>query len=259
MNNMQYNPFHSSFEQAKEFDKYSNLILWISTSIIIASFVLKSIFADLQNISDIVSNINCFFIISYAICCFIAEYIFYNASIQRRTDFVDNSFGTSLAEERSKDYYTNEFIATGIYKMAVNGFENSLFTFHIAKSMIRPLWLKNILFAILVILFSIFGFNNALVLLIQLTLPIFLLQQAIKHTLFVNRINRVYENYRRLFNDLKGQNDSKQKRPEIFLNVIDYETTLTYGSILLNTKIYNRMNPKLSEKWEELKKEYEIK
>ena len=122
--------------------------------------------------------------------------------------------------------------------MAVNGFENSLFTYYISKSMLKSKWLKNIIFAFLILLFAIFGFNSAFVLLIQLSLPLLLLQQAIKHTLFVSRISRVYENYRRLFNDLKQNSDSKNKRPEIILTVLDYETTLTYGSILLDTKNY---------------------
>ena len=93
---------------------------------------------------------------------------------------------------------------------------------------------------------------------IQLTLPILLLQQAIKHTLFVYRIKRVYENYRRLFNDLRNESDSKLKRPEILLNVLDYETTLTYGAILLDSDIYNKLNSDLSAKWNNMKTEYKI-
>ncbi len=110
----------------------------------------------------------------------------------------------------------------------------------------------------MILLFAILGYNNAFILLIQLTLPILLLQQAIKHTLFVYRIKRVYENYRRLFNDLKDESDSKRKRPEIILNVLDYETTLTYGSILLDSKIYDKLNPSLSLKWNQMKSDYKI-
>jgi len=254
----QYNPYKGSFEQSKSFSKYAEITLWISTILLVIAFVLKEVNVNWSNISEVITNINCFFIVAFAILSFISETVFYQASIQRREDFIDNSFETTLAENRSQEYYTNDNIASGIYKMAVNGFENSLFTYNIAKKMTTRLWLKNILFAVSILIFSIFGYSSAFTLMIQLTLPILLLQQSIKHTLFVYRIKRVFENNRRLFNDLKNLNDSKHKRPEIILNVLDYETTLTYGAILLDSKIYNEMNPSLSVTWDELKKEYNI-
>ncbi|MGE4346045.1 MAG: hypothetical protein AB7D46_01390, partial [Flavobacteriaceae bacterium] len=186
----QYNPYKGSFEQSKSFSKYAEITLWISTILLIAAFTIKSVNANWSAMSELISNINCFFIIAYAVLMFISENIFYQASLQRREDFIDNSFNVTIAEDRSYEYYTNENITSGIYKMAVNGFENSLFSYHIANKMTMKLWLKNIIFALLILTFAIFGFNNAFILLIQLTLPILLLQQAVKHTLFVYRIKR---------------------------------------------------------------------
>jgi len=254
----QYNPYRGLFEDSKSFDKYSEIILWLSTILLVIAFALKEININWVYLSDIITNINCFFIVAFAVISFISEIIFYEASIQRREDFIDNAFESALAENRSQGYYTNDNIASGIYKMAVNGFENSLFTYNIAKKMTAVLWLKSILFAVLILTFSIIGYSSAFTLLIQLTLPILLLQQAIKHTLFVYRIKRVFENNRRLFNDLKNLGDSKQKKPEIILNVLEYETTITYGAILLDSKIYNKMNPSLSITWDELKQKYNI-
>lgn len=254
----QFNPYKGSFEQSKSFSKYAEISLWISTILLMVAYALKTINPDWINISELITNINCFFIVAFAILSFISEMIFYQASIQRREDFIDNSFETTIAENRSTEYYTNENIASGVYKMAVNGFENSLFTYNIANKMTALLWVKNIVFAILILSFAVFGYNGAFILLIQLTLPILLLQQAIKHTLFVYRMKRVFENYRRLFNDLKNINDSEVKSPEIILNVLDYETTLTNGSILLSSKLYDKLNPTLSTRWIELKHEYNI-
>jgi len=254
----QYNPYKASFDKSKDFRKYAEIALWISTVVLFVAFSIKLCYSNLISISDLIYKINCFFIISYATLSFISENIFYQASKQRREDFIDNSFNTRIAEDRSNDYYTNANIEYGIYKMAVNSFENSLFTYHIANKMMIKLWIKNIVFAILILVFAIFGYNNAFILLIHLSLPILLLQQAIKHTLFVYRIKRVHENYRRLFNDLKNNVDTKYKRPEILLNVLDYETTITYGSVLLDSEIYERMNSSLSKKWIELKQDYKI-
>lgn len=248
-----------SFEQAKLLKKCVNWILIISTVLLAVSFSIETYAKEYANISTFITNVNCFFIISFAILSFVIEIIYFHSSSQRREDYIDNSFDSKLAEERSKNYYTNEKITAGIYKMAVNGFENSLFTYNISKCMTRNIWFKNLIFGILVLFFAVFGFKNEFTLLIQLTLPILLLQEALRHTLFVFRIKKVFENYRKLFNDLKNVEYSENKNPEIVLNVLEYETTLTYGSILLNTTIYNRLNPILSQKWIQLKDEYNIK
>lgn len=254
-----YTPYKDSFEKAKLVSKYANVVLWISTGMLVASFIIKTFYINLVCVSDIISNINCLFLIFYGVLNILREIFFYQASIQRRNDFIDNSFDTSLGESRSVDYYTNGNIATGIYKMGVNSFENSFFTYNIGKRMILGIWLKNVIFVILILVFAIFGFKNAFILFIQLTLPISLFQQSIKHTLFVFRISRVFENYRKMFNDLKNKEDSKSKRAEIISNVLDYETTLTYWAIILDSKLYEKLNTELSAKWIELKNEYNIK
>ena len=252
------NPFRASFDEAKKYSKYSNFVLSVSTILLGMGFGIKILDEDLSHISDFISSINSLFIIAFIVLSFLEENSFYNASIDRRSDFVDNSFKSSLSEHRSDGYYSNESIVSGIYKMAVNGFENSFFTYNISKEITKSKWIKNSFFIIVVLIFAVFGFSGAFVLLLQLTLPILLLQQAIRHTLLVIRINRVYENYRRLFNDLKDLGESKYKQPEIILNVLDYETILTFGAILLDSKIFDKLNPSLSGKWEVMKKEYKI-
>ena len=192
-------PYSKSFESAKLFSKYANVILWFSAAILIIAYLIQSINKDWKQISDTINSINCLLIITYAILEFITNYTFYEASIQKRADFVDNSFNTLYSEDNTIEYYSNDNINTGIYKMAVNGFENSLFTYNISKRMLKPLWIKNVVIALLFILLAIVGYNNAFVMFLQLSLPLLLLKQAIKQTLFVSRINKVYENYRRLF------------------------------------------------------------
>ncbi len=251
-------PFKNSFDNAKTYDKYANNVLYISTIIIIIAFILQVANENWKYISEILNSINCFFIVAFAVLEFITKSIFAEASSQKRYDYIDNSFETSFSEENSENYYSNDNIEKGIYKMAVNGFENSYFTYNIAKKMIKSLWIKNTLIAIIFIFLAIMGFNSAFVMILQLSLPLILLNQAIKHTVFVNRINKIYENYRRLFQDLKSNTNRELKNPEILINVIEYESTLSWGSILLDTTIYNELNDELSEKWEEMKLNYQI-
>jgi hypothetical protein len=253
------NPYKNTFELAKKINNYSLIFLYLSAIIIFLDFLIKSYFNQYLQICDVLIKVNCFIIIIYAVLSFLSEYVFFNASSQRRIDFIDNSFETSYSDTKSSNYYTNDNIRSGIYKMAVNGFENSLFTYHIAKKMVLPLCIKNSLFIILFLSFAVFGFNNGFILLIQLTLPILLFQQAIRHTLFVHRIKHVYLDYKKLFNNMKGDIDYSSKIPEIIINVFEYETTLTFGAMQLNSKIYNELNPILSQKWMDIKSDLGIK
>ncbi len=252
-------PFGNKFDNAKLYDKYANYVLWLSTLLIIIAFLLKVFYPDLSYISNIINKVNCLFIVAYAVLNFITDYIFYKASYHKRLDFIDNSFNTSYSEENSSEYYSNDNIENGIYKLAVNSFENSLFTYSISKKMLIKIWIKNTLIALVFLILAIFGYENTFVLLLQLTLPILLLSKAIKLTIFVNRINQVYENYRKLFQNLKNNSDNELANPEILINVIEYESTLSWGSVLLDSKIYYSLNDELSKVWEEIKIKYEIK
>ena len=254
----QYIPFRASFDQAKSFAKYADFTLYISTFFIIIDFTIKSYFPDYKQFGDFLISINCFFIIGYSILSFLKNYTFFDASSFRRFDFVDNSFETGFGEKRSKEYYTNENVGKGIYKMAVNSFENCLFSYNISKKMTLTLWIKNIIFAIVILGFAVFGFNNILIILIQLTLPLLLLHDAIKLQVFVYRIKRTFENFRRLFNDLSQGRNISEKEPEIILNVLDYETAIVSGGVLLDSTIYDELNPSLSREWNNIKKDYRI-
>lgn len=256
---IQLNPFKETFDKAKNFNKHANFSLITSTVLFVAEFLIKQFFEDTASILVIITTLNCLFIIIYAVLIFLAEFFHYNASLHRRYDFIDNSFGSANAETRSSNYYTNEDIAHGIYKMAVNGFENVLFTYKISKEMLWPLWIKTALLVLIVIAVALSDLNNILVLLIQISLPIILIQQAIKHTLFVSRINRVFEKYRCLFSNMKDAMNLEYLKTETIASVLDYETALTYGAILLDSKIYNKLNPSLSEEWNKIKIEYNIK
>ena len=252
-------PFKNTFDNAKLYDNFANYALWISTILIIIAFLLKLVYPDLSYISNIINKVNCLFIVAYAVLNFITDYIFYKASYHKRLDFIDNSFNTLYSEENSSEYYSNDDIENGIYKLAVNSFENSLFTYNISKKMLIKVWIKNTLIALTFLILAIFGYENAFVLLLQLTLPILLLSKAIKLTIFVNRVNRIYENYRKLFQNLKTNRTNTLTTPEILINVIEYESTLSWGGILLDSNIYNSMNDKLSKIWNGIKDKYKIK
>ena len=251
-------PFSSDFVNAKKINKYSKILLCVSAFLLITNFILTKVPTPPFGIIHWIKIANYLSITLFAISGVIVNYIHFKAESFRRDDFIDNSFGSILAEERSKNYYTNDELPKGLYKMGVNSFESCFFSYNIIKKSLPILWFKVGIFSVLFIFFAISGFDGIAFLIIQLAIPAILIQQAVKYTLFHSRLNKVFEKYRTLFNNLKGKNDKEQCNTEIIKNILEYETTISWGNILLNEKTYKRMNPSLSIKWEELKKEYSI-
>lgn len=58
------------------------------------------------------------------------------AANERRKGFIDNSLGTKLLEKPVLNYYDNDSIEKGPYKMLVNCYENCFFTYNIIKVML---------------------------------------------------------------------------------------------------------------------------
>lgn len=251
-------PFKVSFDQIKKIDRLASTILYLSTMLIIISLAIDIISIDYRYYINCLSKINCLFIILYFTLGILSKCMFYEASIRRRFDFIDDSFNSSFSENRSVKYYTNTQLLPGVYKLAVNCFESALFTYHISNKMIFKIWCKNIIMIILFLVFAIWGYNTLLIALFHLSLPFVLLEQAIEHSVFVSRMKKINHDFRKLFNDIKRMSNIDNKYAEIIANIVNYETTLASTKIQLDENIYTQMNPELSNKWEEMKINYSI-
>jgi hypothetical protein len=202
--------------------------------------------------------VNCLTIVLFSIVEFVVDYILFGAEKHRREDLVDNSFASLIAENRTDGYYTNDNLESGLYKMGVNNFESCFFSYNIAKKELPLLWIKSVCLAIVFIFIAVCGYDEWLIFIIQLSIPVVLLQQAIKHTLFVSRLHSVLSRYRSLFNSLKN-NRNKNCNSEIIRDILEYEAILSWGNILLDDKTYNKMNASLSDEWQGIKEQYSIK
>ena len=61
------------------------------------------------------------------------------AANERRKGFIDNSLGTKLLEKPVLNYYDNDSIEKGPYKMLVNCYENCFFTYNIINTTLKNL------------------------------------------------------------------------------------------------------------------------
>jgi len=254
---MKFVPHQVSFDQVKKWRKFNDYNLIATTLIVIAIVILDKQPSPNVAIIDGLNAVNSLLIAFYIVCEMAISYFLFRAESKRRLDFIDNSFDTNLSGKRSEEYYTNSNLSPGLYKMAVNCFENVFFSYHISKRMVPVLLLKNLVIICVFIIAASLGEKQIVVLIFQLSLPVILFQQLIKIWVYNINTENVLNEFQSLFDDLKNETHEK-KSAKILRNIIYYESNISWGSVLLSSSIFNKLNPALSIDWETLKQEYNI-
>lgn len=252
-------PFKDNYDLVKLLSKFSNIVLYISTFILIIAFIIINFASQYSSFSKFLIKANCILVIIYIALSIILDYLLFIARKKKRLDLIDNAFGTSMTTEQSYGYFTNEHVKPGIYKLAVNSFENTHFSLNIGKAMLLKTILLNTFILLLFLISAIYGLNNLVVFIIQLSLATIMLKGIVKLILYVSFLENVYLKYCSLFDDLKDLESNKIiKIPAMISNILEYESILSWANILLSEGKYNELNVKLSLKWEEIKKKYKI-
>ena len=231
-------------------------ILIISTFISILLIIINNFSLNLHPyISITLSTILAFFAVTYFIIEIIQNHIYHRAELQRKNDFIDNSLNTKLADANSQGYFTNEEINNGIYKLGVNCFENSFFTKSITSKMLSKQMTYTIVIWLVIWLVIFSAPNGVFVEVLLLTLPFSVLNETHKLYRLNRNVESVFLNFKKIFSSTK-----KLKREFLIIdNVISYEKSLSYGSIPLDSSLFNEMNDELSIEWNEMKKNHKIK
>jgi hypothetical protein len=252
-------PFKGLYDKAKLINRYSIIVLYISTFLTLIIYFLKNCTENLEGFIDLAIKVNCILAVGYIISNLFKDYILFIGRRKKRLDLIDNSFSTTISSDQSIGYFSNDSIKPGLYKLAINSFENTFFSLNIGKSMLfKTIVINSLIF--LVFLFSaIFGLNNIVVLILQISLPAIMLKDIIKLVLFLGFLEITYSKYCSLFNDIKDKKENiPDKYPEMLSNILEYESILSWANILLSEKKYNELNSILSTKWEEIKIKYKI-
>ena len=205
---------------------------------------------------DFLLVLSILFIIFFTILSIINDYILFPSSEnKRRTKYLDASFDSNLSLENIDPNFYNPELTSGIYKLAVNGFENCFFTYNIGKSMIpKKIFVNSILFMFFII-FAYFGFKNFIsyfFVFLQLFLSGLFLNDLVRFLIYHQRNYQYFNKYNLLFNRI-GSDLNLGVIPEILKHILDYECNLNWGMISLDSKIYNREVEKLNNQWEETK------
>lgn len=257
--NEYYNPLRESFKLAKKLDRISFWLMIISALLTVLNYISNIYFVNHKDLAVDLSTVNTVLIIIYVIVKFAINYIIFQTSIDKRADFIDNSFGTNYSSNKSNQYYTNETIENGILRMGVNGFESCYFTYNLSVKSLQSKWIINIIVTVIIIGLALQGYNSVLSMILQLSLPLYLISDAINNSIFCLRMKSILDSFCRLYNDLLDVSQAQKKEPEIILVILNYETTLSTFNLLISEDVYIKYNPELSSKWDGLKQQYNLK
>lgn len=250
-------PYSISYETVESLNKLADIMLYASTALSIAISLL-GYFQLLLSLKTTLIGINILFICTYVFLNNRANYIFTKAEMKRRLDWLDHSFGTNFSGKRSQGYFTNEQLSPGLYKLAVNCFENGYHTQFIISKMLGAIIIQTIIVVLIFISSAYIGNREIIRLFFELSLPAILIQKLIKAVYFSSRINEVQDRFKNLFNDLM-KFGFENKTAEALRDILEYETALAWASTPLKSKVFRKYQDRLAQEWEQLKKEYQIR
>lgn len=206
-----------------------------------------------------ITNIVC--LVSYFALDIIVEYLLFpSAEDTRKADFIDNSWGTKNLVRNSEKYYDNEEIMHGIYKMAVNLFENSYFSYNVSRAMTNRKVVVSVIFGVAIFIIAYYGFGNVpiAVPLLQVVFSTVVLGDLVKHLIYTRRVKNSFEKWQNLFQYPEFKTDPDRFRADVYKNWLYYESTLARAQISLSESLFNAMNQRLTAEWEQLKSKYNI-
>ncbi|TBW91158.1 hypothetical protein MOV58_12295 (plasmid) [Staphylococcus hominis] len=179
----------------------------------------------------------------------------------RKTHLLSNSLDISLNDEKTKNYYNNTS-PPSIYRLGLNVFENSLFSFEVSKKMLHKERCKVIIFlGIFIVLVLIRSTHIEVILfLVQFLFGTSIINSWLKLESYKSETEKIYNKCRAIY----LSNNEKQKLTKLNLSkildvTIEYEALKARTGVMLSTKIFNKINPRVSEEWEEIKKELKLK
>lgn len=253
---MRFLPYEADYKLLDKCRKYSTIIFCC----VCVFSVLLPVFTNFLN--KLLKIYECTYFIllaAYYVLDIVTEVFIYPATARkRRQGFIDNALGSKFLEKPVENYYTNDNIDTGPYKMLVNCAENCYFTLNIAKAMIAKIVFKNVIFILIFLIMAYIGLSNNMIAIpvFQIFISSLFLTELIYHLNFVSKLNQLFERFKILFEKRLDDNEIFQQAVLMYL---DYETILAYNKSPLSNSLYKKLNNKLSEEWEEIKERYKIR
>lgn len=243
------------FDIIERVDKWANILFLVGAALSIASTLVSEarfpqLFVAIQ-IAFMVSVLSLF-----AIDLTVKLRLSPRASDARAQDFLSNAYGQNLATARTEGYYNND-AQLGMHKVAAQTFENTLFTKSISSHMLKR---QLPLVVIYLLIFSIgLMIRDTPITLWTASAQVLFSEQIIVRFVRLWWLQRRAE---QIHEELRHMYISSSTGTAFDAMAIDaytrYETSKSTAGVTLSSKIYEQLNPSLSDQWTILRTTYAI-
>jgi len=257
----EYTPQFSSFKIISKLTLFNQFLFWSILFLSIFPVVAKDL-CENNNLSNTINILNIISISLFFVIEILSNFILIpNAENIRRDDFIDNSFGSKFSPNNSIGYFDNEEIKKGLYKAAVNLFENCFFTYSLIKSITSKKVISSAIVLLSIIVIAYYGFKEVPfgLTLLRTLFSANLLGLLIKHLILLVRLKVIQDSWITLFHNDDLQTNTQKYQSSIYRYWLQYESLLSKISPGIPEKIYNILNPELTKAWEKMKINYNIK
>lgn len=244
-------PLNREYENLNRLSKFQDLLLAIGLLLAVSILLSEYLVQNNETLLFKLNSSNAIISLIYLSTSLVFSYLFNQVENRRRDDLFDNSLNTNLSDENSINYFTNDDIRQGIYKLGINCFENSFHSKFIISKMLSSMVIKSSIILVLYLCLIFFTSSEIILFAFQLVLPLTLIEQTVKLFFFKNYITDVFNKFLLIFTSV----DTEKIDDHIIANVIKYETTLSWASTLLSSDYFNKYQKKLANDWNRLKKD----
>lgn len=175
------------------------------------------------------------------------------AEEKRRQDLLSNSFSVAITHEQTTGYYHNDQ-TNQLKRLCASLLENSFFSKNVALKMVHGERIKVMIYAIVWIV-ALLNRATDLAFGVVMAQTIFseqIIARWIRLEWLRMRFERVNDGLYRLVQTTTNFNNEKF-RVRVLEAFGDYETSKGYGGITLSARVFERINPSLSEEWAKIR------
>jgi hypothetical protein len=235
------------YKPVSTYESFNSFIFWI--------IVALSLLTPYTN-DDVVTAIFIILVIIYFVLAQLLRFILIpKAEHERRKQLLSNAFGVLLTHNKTNLYYNNSYTPS-VKRLGANIMENAFFSKEVASKMLKSKRLIISGYLIALLLIFIIRHEN-LELIIWITQIVFsgeILTKWVKLEILRKKHEDVYNSmYSHFLHDL-GESTSEAV-VSVLNSFVNYEATKSLASINLSSKIFHKLNPKLSNEWDRISEE----
>lgn len=238
------------FQPVIKVNKWSGYLFWFSVlcSCLVFFTEKNPLLNTGINIVFIIINVTYFIISNWVSLSLLRE-----AQSKRRVHLLSDALGVKLDDEQTQLFYNNTQ-KESLIRLGMNVFENTLFTWRVTEEMVKTERVKVVFYILLFILLMLInGINiNFISIIAQTVFTTGLIVNGIKLEILRSSCKQLFNEFRQVF--LNNGTKNSQKVSAILLQLVfRYETTVASMGILTSTKVFDKINPKVSSEWEKVK------